>query len=472
MEEDRIKKCLINREENLITVDLKKNENEIETIYIDVLNENNSNEILKFIDKANRYYSSILHTVNKTEVCDSYGSLTSKVIGLYDIPITLVNPKYIINVFLKILKYMYMDETKYLNCFKRDESLNIPTSQENISKLINEIITNNNFEENNDENMIDIKDTIVIILEQIANLQNNKIQKRINNGSLQKRVNIFGGISNFDINSLKPSFDETLLHTGDKIHNLIYEYKLQIYEHCKDNIEYVKQCMDIDPSISLYQNVNISFEFMMDTIGKIFNIVFTNILPQKSMLDCVYATLYQAAFLNELNILKYYSKIIQLPIMYRLIYSFYKDNSLTLPLQSYDNSISKLIDKLSKKEKDIDTICNIALKINIQNLDELNNIYWILNDKRGLTYEYYIIVIISIYIMGKCRDLIKSNKILNGKNFGEPIYDLFHKFRQYIVNDIKNLENALCSNTFDNFNKLYSTDIKICMKNFIQNIHK
>ena len=65
--------------------------------------------------------------------------------------------------------------------------------------------------------------------------------------------------------------------------------------------------------------------------------------------------------------------------------------------------INKLCQKDNTQEKNIEILCNIAMKINIQNNDELNAIYGLLNEKRGYTYEFYVIILIAIYAMSKCQ---------------------------------------------------------------------
>ena len=265
--------------------------------------------------------------------------------------------------------------------------------------------------------------------------------------------------------------------TGEHIHKLIHKHKEDIYNHqiCKTDIDNVIAIINNDPTHNLYTNVNISFKFMMTVIGNIFNYVFLNILPRISMMDSLYAVLYQAAFLNELDVLQHYFKIIQLPLMYRLIYSFYKDERQPPPQPPHQTEkIRRLVDRLcrSGNDKDIDTICEIAVKLDLQNLEELNSIYWLLNDKRKFTYEFYVIIIIGLYVVGKCKGINKENVKLNAKLFGKPIYELLYDFRQYVVNDIKDLNVALCTDTFDNFNKLYGKEINQCLKNFLCTIHK
>ena len=482
-----LKKCNINTDSKIITVELMTNNNVTKTVYINVGDEKNDESILNFIDEANRHYSATLFNIQQTNNHSSYGCLTSKVVGLEDIPITFLNPKYIINVFLKLFQSIMKDDIYYLKNCTRDETLNIPTSEENLSSLVNRLMNiynenriNSGNDDDDEESIIDIKDMFMILLEYIVKLQtnnNNNLQKKLN---LHKKATLMGGISHLDSlqDSLKDNFNETLVQTGENIHRLIYEHKGDIYNNqiCKNDVDNVKAFIDANPNLELYKNVNVTFKFMMKTIGNIFNVLFLNILPQKSMLDCLYATLYQAAFLNELDILQYYSKIIQLPLMFRLIYSFYKDERKQPP-HAVNEKICKLIEKLCRNggdDKDIDAICEIAVRLDFKNIEELNSIYWLLNEKRNFTYEFYIIIIIGLYVLSKCKGMNKDNAKLNAKIFGSPIYDLLYTFRQYIVNDIKDLQVAsmLCTDTFDNFNKLYSKDINKCLKTFLHTIHK
>lgn len=472
MENKIIKKCNINSDTKIITIEL----NNGEILNINVGYEKNDDIILNLIDEANRQYVAILYQIGETYRYSSYGCLTSKVVGLNNIPITFLNPKYIINVFIKICQCIFQDDLYYLNYCTRDEDLNIPSSEEELSSLVKKLMTiynNNEKEIDNDDQLIDIKDIFMILLEYIGKLQSNK---KLNNINFNKTFSIMGGVSNLESlqDSLKDNFNETLLQTGENIHKLMYTYKNDIYENeiCKNDINNIKNFIDTNPNVHLYNNIKISFKEMINIIGNIFRVLFLNILPQKSMLDCLYATLYQAAFLNELNILEYHSKEIQLPIMFRLIHSFFKDENKQNELKYENEKISKLVDKLCKTDKKIETLCDIAVKINFQNLEELNSVYWILNEKRGFTYEFYIVILIYIYTLSKCKGMNKDNTKLNAKIFGEPIYNLLYKFHDYVVNHLKYKHVALCTTTLDNFNTIYRSEINKCLKNLLKTIHK
>ena len=480
----KFKKCLIDSEKKIISILLYNND----AINIDVSSDKNNEDILQLIDMANVYYSAQIHKLNQSENYDSYGCLTSKVLGLDDIPITFINPKYVKNIFLQLLQLLFQDDESYLKYCQRDEnSLEIPTSQNNISTLINDIVNicnnddNNNIDNNNDEediNIIDIKDVFIMILNYITSIQNNKIQKKLQKGKLQKQMNICGGIHNLhDIkNSLKDNINDTLIHTGKNIHKLIYEYKNVLYEgNVKNNVDYIKTCVDQNQDVCLYENTEITFKFMMETIQIIFNTLFVQILPQTSMLNCLYATLYQASVLNEMNILKHYSKTIQIPLLYRLIYSFFKDEQQQqrLIVSNDDNSnIYKLVNRLCNNEKNLDILCEIALKINIKDVEQINLLYWLLNERRGCTYEFYLIIIVNLYILGKCQNMNRNNKFSNGKTFAEPLYNLLLAFYGFVVNDLKDIKIALCSETLDQFSIIYSSEINKCLKLFVQNLQK
>ena len=299
--------------------------------YIDVANENNDEIILNFIDIANRYYSAKIFEINKSEECDQYGCITSRVLGLYDFPITFMNAKYIINIFLKLLQCLLKDDNLYLQYCKRDEnSIEIPTSKTNMQNLIKNILqvcmNENNYENDDDDNIFDIKFLFLSVLQYMGNLQHNNA-KKLQSGKLQKTINIAGGIHNahelFQNNSiLQNNISETLQLTGDRIHSLFYTYKNFIYNEnaCRNDLDNIKICIDNNSNICLYQNTNISYKFMMQFISNIFRVLFIDILPKTSMINCLYSTLYQASVLNEMNILNYNSKVIQLPLRY-IIYS-------------------------------------------------------------------------------------------------------------------------------------------------------
>ena len=497
-----MEKSKLNCQDKIITTTINNNNNDDNcnknTFTIKIDNPENDKSILMFIDKVNRQYCSILYKCDRTLTYDDVGCLTTKVVGLGDIniPVKFVNSRYIINVFLKFMQCYFAKETKYLACCKRDEMITIPGSEENILNLINnltQMYNNNNNNNNNnsletdmevdddddgggdDENIVDIRDMLMVVMNQFSLLygNNNNIQKKIN--TFQKKSNIIGGMPNIDKTNLhstmKDKFDQTLKHTADRIHELIFKHRTDIYERCQQDIDVIKNVIDKNPHTQLYENVEISNEFMMQTIGKIMHILFLEILPKLSMLDCLYAMLYQATFLNELGILQYYFKIIQLPILYRIIHTFYVDNLGTNDNYNYNNDdddekIIKLINRLKNDSNDpLEIFCDLAMKIDLRNENNISDkIYWILNNQRQCTFEYYIIVLISMYILGKCQGMNTKSKKLNGKQFGEPLYALLLHFRKYIVDDINDKTLVFCKDTFDNFNKLYSNEIKKCLK--------
>ena len=477
----------INKENKTINIVLENDE----TFLINIEDDKNSEDILKLIDEVNRRYSVIIYTNpnNKRDLA-SYGCLTTKCVGLNNIPLTFVNPKYIINIFLQLLQCLFRDDIRLERYFKRDEAtIKIPTSEENISLLVDKLLhifnkeedMNTKINDDEDDTYFNIKDLFSIIIEYLIKLQNsNKIQKKISNGSFLKNASFVGGINIEALGNLRDDFNETILQTGDIIHKSLYDNKNEVYKQCRENIDLIIQTINEDSDTDLYANMKISFKFMMQMIGEFFKALFVNILPRKSMLNSIYAILYHAAVLNELNILDYYSNLIQLPLLYRLIYSCYKDDNMTDPkyhqyLKENHNSIYKNIQNLCEDEeaaKALEAICEIASKLDIRDINQLDSVYWVLNEKRGYTLEFYVIIITTLYVRGKCSTMNKSNKLLNAKLFIEPIYNLLRLFHKYIVYDINDLNAALCTNTFDHFSKIYSVDIQNVLHNFSKNIHK
>ena len=192
-----LKKCNLDGNNKIITAEVVVNDKDTNTIYINVGDEKNDEHILDIIDKANRHYAAIMFDLGRTNSQASYGCLTSKVVGLADVPLTYLNPKYIINVFLQILQCIFKDDPHYLKyCIRDDESLYIPTSEENISSLVDKLM--NICNENNDNNMddeedtIDIKDMFMLLLDYILKIQSNN-HKKLNNGNLQKKISLMGG---------------------------------------------------------------------------------------------------------------------------------------------------------------------------------------------------------------------------------------------------------------------------------------
>ena len=480
-------KVLINPTDKTLTIHLDDGK----IVCVNIADENNDQKMLDFIDVANRQYAATAFKIrhNTDRYVDNFGCLTTKVLGIDNVPITFINPKYIINVFLNILKCMFREDEKYLRLCQRDENVIVPSSEENITQLI-ETMTNSlhninlqDQEEGEEDSIIDIRDIFMVIIQQISSLQNNtnKIQKQINNGTIKKKASLIGGIPNFaPTNSLKQNFNETLKQTSHQIHNLIYLYRHYIYKTCPNEIDYVRKCIENDSDLQLYENTNISYKFMMQTIDKIFHELFLNILPKTSMLESLYAMLYHAAFLNELNLLNYYHKVIQLPLLYRIINSFYYDNNNNNNNNNNneDQKLTRLISKLNNNNNNndddnindkLDILNDIALKVNFQNNEINDNIYWTFNTVRKCTFEYYIVIILATFFVCKCQSLNKESKKLNGMTFARPIYELLLTFRKYILNDISDPKIVFCTETFENFSHLYSTTLKKCFKQFIIN---
>ena len=465
-------KGLIDSNAKTITVWLSTPDNQKQEININVASPENDCFVDELIDMANRHYAATIFNIEKSEEIQEYGCINSKVLGLKDIPLTIMNTKYLINIFLNLVECLFTaNDTQHLLplCARDKNSVQIPTTEHNISNLINDIIYTCATDHDEDEYSVDIKDLFLTVLHFMSNLSANNA-KKINNSNVKKKLSMAGGIPNihqiFGDDFLKDNINQALHQTGDMIHNMIREYRnLILHKVCKDDFQAILNVITANPNLVLYQNTNISYKFMMNFICNLFNKLFLEILPKTTMINCLYASLYQASVLNELNILKYHSKYIQMPIIYKLIYSFYKCD-YHLPNQSnIDQTLSGWIDRLCQKEIDsIDILCNIAIKINIQDENQLNVIFWLLNEKRGYTYEFYIILMISLYVMSRCQTMNKHNKLLNSKSFIKPLYEIISGLYIYVVSHINNIDMALCDETLDNFSKMYSSEIMHCFK--------
>ena len=97
-------------------------------------------------------------------------------------------------MFLQLLQCIFKDDPHYLKyCITDDESLYIPTSEENISSLVDKLMNicnennvNNDNNMDDEEDMIDIKDMFMLLLDYIIRIQSNN-HKKLNNGNLQKK---------------------------------------------------------------------------------------------------------------------------------------------------------------------------------------------------------------------------------------------------------------------------------------------
>ena len=490
------KRCSIDASRSWIEVVLS-HQNTEKTIKIKVDHPENDDFVLRLIDQANVNYSACIHRCKRSEEVTAYGCLTSKVLGLNDIPITFINPKYVKNVFLKFLQLFFKDDIGYAEfCVRDEKSMDIPSSPSKVSSLITDIVSycnssdtedNDGSDDDIDDGLVDIRQFLMTVLSYIARVQSNKVHKNMQKGKIKKRANICGGVSNLHNilrNSLHDNMTDTLSHTGENVHRLICEYKNVLYmENMKirEKIDYVKQLLDHNPErVCLYENLNISFRFMMETIQSIFDGLFTRILPQTSMLNCLYGTLYQASVLNEMNILKHYAKAIHIPLMFRLVYSCFKDRNNPPPSHDSSSDVATLTRYVRRMrehnnnnnyEENLQTLCELAVRIDIKDSPTLNHLYWVLNQERGCTYEYYLIIIINIYVLGKCGEMKKDNKVSNARKFADPLYKILRLFHRYVVDDLKCLNVALCSETFENFSRAYSIDIKECLRKFVKDLH-
>ena len=117
-------------------------------------------------------------------------------------------------------------------------------------------------------------------------------------------------------------------------------------------------------------------------------------------------------------------------------------------------------------DKNLQLLCNISNKTNIKDEKYLEALYFALNEKRHCTYEFYIIMLGRLYAQCICGELKKENKISNIKTFIHPLYEIMTCYCQH-VNQI-GLQNALCSETFDNFSKLNDGKLRETAQKFMR----
>lgn len=465
------------------------------TFVINIPDENNDEKTLRVIDYTNRQYVAQLHKCDLTSERDNFGCLTTRVLGLKDIPLIFINVKHLTNVFLEMMRYL--SEPEMARYFIRDENYPVPTSEDKLTSMMQNMYQYHNSDGEameTDDASIDIRFLFMEIIKQIADAfnSNNGIKRKL--GTFQKKANMMGGVPNLNsdfVDSLKDKFEQTLKLTANKTHSLIQTHKSDIIAGCQKYINFIINLINQSPNTPLYQNIQLNNRHMMETVTNIISVLTINILPKTSMLDCMYLMLYHSAFLYEMNILDQYYKLTQLPITYRLIYSFYEDNNKPQSIDTNDENLQKVYTLISKLhdtvsiDRNLEILSQIAVWFNLQICNNNNNIdrqdqfdylseqvYWMLNEKRKATYEYYLIIIMVLYIMGKCQNVNKTQKILNCKTFAEPIYKILLDFQKYIIHDINDQQTVLCTSTLDNFNKLYAHNIKECLNKFFKNISK
>lgn len=452
---------------------------------------------INFIKEANRRYLKQLFDTNKSGLHKFDGCLP---IVCLDIAINnqdskhslnKTSPKYLINYFIALMEILFQDYFLNKSIFQRDTSLiPIPTSVEKMQTLMVEmtdILTQHGLQGENGDNHFSY--VFQIILQQLFTLENKCLKKTEKMNKNLKKISGTKGIGDIHdmLNSIKnlKGMQESLSECAETIHKCISNNRNNILSTVMNEenekmmaVKQVFQHITNDADVKIYSNLNISLDVMFSAIGEVFNVLFLSIMPQQSMLECLLASFYHTAVLNEMNLLTLFSQMTQMPILFKLIYSCFKTNCDEAYQKMAENyllsnhtSVLNQINRLNGDlENDLQAVCVIASKSDLQNTEYMDALFYVLNSKKNTTYHFYVITIASLYTQTVCVQLNKDNKLNNTKLFARPLYKMFNLFYVY-VNSLDR-DTVLSSQTFDSFSQIYKQELDGCLAEFIKNVEK
>ena len=476
----------------------------------------------------------IIHDINRRHIMKVFeeklhtdGCLPSACIGV-DKPSVNISPRYLMHCFVNIMELLFKTNEN-VALFARDKDIiSLPTSNDNLEKIMMAMtstvdpsflsssssssssymdveegdINNNN---NNDNNNIHFTVFLRVLVEKMFSMQRNlKEMISKNTNKINRKASTIGGINYAAL--MKNNEEVDILSSGlqecsNVIHDVIQKNAKMITRMLLDtkdtSMVAMKEVIKIysqpqQQQQPLYANLNISFELMYKCIGEVFNVLFFNIIPQKSMMEAMQGSFYNAAVLSELNLLERYNDILCRPILYRLIHSCFKDESFlsssssssSLPQEDDDvhekyldieyRGVLTQIEKLERggcrKNWDDEILGRIAIKsiTSIRDKQYIEALYWVLNRKRSYTFEYYIILMSVLYINARCPNVNNATKLSNVLKFIIPVYSIMKLFHQYVTK--LGIENSLCSATMDTFSTIYQRELKDMIENFSESI--
>lgn len=442
-------------------------------------------EKLLFVSDINRKYCSNMFKkmIQNEKVNMNYydGCLPSKCLFIEG-EVVYISPQYLINCFIHWMELLFKTNEGQSIYFIRDvQNISIPASSDKMEQFVSQMTDNtfSYYKENSDSDgyISDLYTFFQLIMEQLTNIQSN-FEEKVKQA--KKKSNIIGGMRSINFEKdvfklTKNEFKDSFSNCSQIIHDYVSNNRDRILKVAldvnNDKMYALKRIFEIlarDTDICLYENLSISLQLMLDAIGEIFNILFNGVLPSHSIFLSFAATVYHTAVLNELNLLEKFSNTIYLPLLFRLVYSCFNDDNANTQHKQYlstdYNTILNHIGKLNgDDDNNINILCSVAQKINLKDQKCLDSIYWHLNKVRGFTIEYYLIMISAVYVMYKCANINRMNKISNAKQFLTPIYKVFSLFLNYVRT--MGLNQSLCSSTFENFGKVYQTEIKAAIRN-------
>lgn len=458
-------------------------------------------EEIDFINKANRYFMKRLFKLSENDRKNADGYLPVKCILQDKVEEnSCISPKYILNLFIKLIQLITSDSDDNQGIFSRDKDYTLPASTDKMKEIMNELIQSQIHGEflvsndNMENGFAFVQQFLQLFMKQLDSVQNlvfSKIDNIQNNSKLKRNTNFTRGINLTQINQKVNKVDDQIINSllenihesSHVVHDAIRQHRMTILSQLLNNASnsYTKRVIEIiqdSPDVAIYENQEISFDLMFNTIGEIFNIAFMVIFPKISMTLSVMGSLYYTTVMKELGIINVFGRRTQIPIISRLIYSC-KDCKLAIPDLDRDmaeeyfkmtfpfvyNQIKsvntngiiprmnssilhtnqnqavpyyKMLESFCENyERNLDFVLKLGRKFNIN--DELysNRLFTFLNDQRGHSYEYYLIAILGIFsnTYSRYNSLGKNNKALNEKNFITPVHCILTLFFCYINNN-------------------------------------
>lgn len=504
MNEQKIKSCFIRPLDSKLFIQLINGQ----TIEIDINNNNNTDkeETQQLIYNAHIVLRQHQYQHRNSTQTILDGCFPSRFLIHVPEPSVNINTRYLINLFIEHMALLFSDHTTNAALlFERDDrTIPIPICDDDMSKLYDKMIegllatdaiSNNNNDDDDGSSSGDINNVQLLmkmVLQYLLGVQSEG-EKNLSDKNLKKMKkssSIVGGVNQKELfehlgdknNNLMNKEDVTknLRDSTQSIKNFIREnkemIKSKIYEN--NNLESAfRKILDImkgDDRTPIYVQYAISFDLMLEFIGEVLNVALYDFIPQTSFILSLQAVFYNAAYLYQLNILEKYTDIIFLPVLHRLTYSCFPSSLVVNEKQRYIEDIKKRYGDIvhtvthtlkNDASKNIAELAKIALKVDMKDESFMNGLFWLLNDERGFTFEYYLILLAHLFSnTNKCKNLNKQNKISNIKQFLEPLYIIIGLYKEYV--QLVPKDSVLSSQTLENFNKLYSSQISQAIAHF------
>ena len=231
---------------------------------------------------------------------------------------------------------------------------------------------------------------------------------------------------------------------------------------------------------------------ILGALGEIFSILFKCILSKTSMISAMMGSLYYGVFLHQVGLKEKYSEDIPSPVILRLIHSCYENPEENKNIDIYENYIFENFPKIyrliiSKKnqidrsEDNLNFIIELGEKIDLNNVQLLDALFYVLEKYRKGIHEYYLLLITCFYQKINSINLgnvNKINKLSNSKTFIEPLHKLLTSFYSFVNNPEVKYE-ILKDDIYYNpqiilnaFNTAHSNLLNSCLNTLLEHLTK